>query len=156
MKTKILLVYLVLFGLIFSYAQTSIVGSKIRIAEKKNGVYKGWTTDWISLSESESPVMEITESKITDAKTTHYVYFIKFKFEGEVTEGTYVYDPKKSKEIRAEWNERVVNCYVDDEGDYIYVEDTSLQQLARDQNAWAKYPNSTIQFINKDMNIAIR
>lgn len=156
MKTKLLSFCFALAGLFTAMAQSTIVGTQIRVAQKENGKYVGWTTDWIELSGDDRPTVQITEDTITDAASTHYIYYIKFTFQGETTEGTYVYDPERSTKIRKEWNKKVVNCYVDDEGDYMYVEDTSLQELAKDQNAWAKYDGSAIQFLNKDMNVAFK
>ncbi|WP_304343373.1 hypothetical protein [Chryseobacterium koreense] len=157
MKKSFFTICLLLSGVMMVLAQTgTILGSQIRIAEKKAGKYVGWTTDWIELSGNDRPILEITADTLVDAGTKYFVYYIKFTYEGETTEGTYVYDSGKSEAVRKEWNKKVVNCYVDEEGDYIYVEDISLQQLAKDSNTWAKYPNSTIQFINKDMNIAFK
>lgn len=157
MKKSILSLVFMLSGYFMVLAQSgSVIGSQIRIAEKTNGVYSGWTTDWIELSGSQRPVLQITEDTYKDGGETFYVYDIKFTFEGEVTEGIYVYDSEKSAEIRKEWNKRVVNCYVDADGDYMYVEDVSLKELAKNPDAWAKYPNSAIQFINKDMNVAFK
>lgn len=147
----------ILAGLFMPMAQSgTITGSQIRVAEKPNGQFTDWTTDWIELSGNDRPTLEITADMLKEGSTNYYVYYIKFTFEGEVTEGTYVYDSEKSEEIRKEWKKKVVNCYVDPDGEYIYVEDISLKELANNPDSWAKYPNSAIQFINKDMNIAFK
>lgn len=153
MKKSILTICFLLAGFISVVAQASgtVIGTQIRVAEKQNGEFVGWTTDWIKLSGSDRPTLEITEES-----AEHAIYSIIFTFSGETVIGVYSYDGKKSAQVRKEWNEKVVNCYVDEEGDYIYVEGTSLQQLAKDPNSWAKYPNATIQILDKDMNVAFR
>ncbi len=157
MKKSLLSICFLLAGLFTVLAQTgTVVGSQIRVADKPNGKFTGWTTDWIDLSNSDRPTLEITADTLKEDGTTYYVYHIKFTYEGEVTEGTYVYDDEKSAEIRKEWNKKVVNCYVDPDGEYIYVEDISLKELAKDPNSWAKHKNSAIQFVNKDMNVAFK
>lgn len=157
MKKSLLSICFILAGIFTTFAQTgTVIGTQIRIAEKPNGEFTDWTTDWINLADSDKPTLEITADTHDESGTTYSVYYIKFTFEGEVSEGTYVYDAEKSGEIRKAWNKKVVNCYVDPDGEYIYVEDTSLKALAENPNSWAKHPNSAIQFINKDMNIAFK
>lgn len=153
MKKVIFLVLLVIAGAVTAMAQTaSIVGTQIRVANKPDGNFTGWTTDWIVLAGDDRPVLGIEEDMIGD----RYFYGISFTFQGETVQGLYEYDGERSAQVRKEWNKKVVNCYRDEDGSYMYVEDTSLQELARNQNAWSKYPNSIIQFINPDMNIAFK
>lgn len=153
MKKSFLSICFLLAGFVSVVAQASgtVIGSEIRIAEKQNGKYVGWTTDWIKLSGADRPTLEITEES-----AEYGIYSIIFTFDGDPIIGIYTYDGKKSGEVRKEWNKKVVNCYKDEEGDYIYVEGTSLQQLANDPNSWAKYPNAIIQILDKDMNVAFK
>lgn len=153
MKKATFLFLFVITGVITTMAQSAtIVGTQIRVANKPNGQFNGWTTDWITLDGNDRPVLGITEDKVGDT----YYYGISFTFQDETVVGLYEYDGARSAQVRREWNKRVVNCYKDKDGNYMYVEDTSLQELANNQNAWAKYQNSSIQFINADMNIAFK
>ncbi len=152
MKKSILSICFILAGFFTAIAQTgTVVGSQIRVAEKPNGEFNGWTTDWIKLTGNDRPTLEITEES-----AEYGIYSIVFTFQDDPVIGIYTYDGNESAKRRKEWKKRVVNAYKDEEGDYIYVEDVSLQQLAKDPNSWAKYPDAAIQFVNKDMNVAFK
>lgn len=159
MKKLILSVFFCLAGCIALIAQTgSIRASQVLTGEVRNGQFVGWSGDWQTLPSSEQLVLEISEEIIDDGSEKYYLYYITFTFSDEILEGVYLYDSERSQQVRKEWNKNLVNCYVDieDGTSYIYVEETSLQELARNPNAWAKYSNSAIQFLGDKINVAIR
>lgn len=153
MKKFILSVLFCLAGYMTLVAQTGAIrATQIMTGEVRNGQFMGWSSGWISLPSNEQPVLEITEI-VSDGE---YYYYVTFDYKGEVVDGVYYYDGNKSRQVREEWGKRVVNCYMDEDGAYIYVEGTSLQELSRNPNAWANHSDSIIQFLGKDMNVAIK
>lgn len=76
------------------------------------------------------------------------IYKVEIYSEGEaIAEMTLRYDAARSEEKRIEWGDKYVNCYKDDNGDYLYAKKkVSLESLSVDNTTWATNEDSMIYF----------
>jgi len=105
-----------------------------------------------TLSEEEKFSMLITE------EVRGKVYKVVVYNNGEESATFSVhYDGELSAKIRDEWNDPYVNCYYDDNGDYIYAQNVSLEQLSEDSSPWEDH-DSRIYFwiLSENYAIALR
>jgi len=84
-----------------------------------------WPDEWITLEDENSFSMYISEEvhgkiyKVTLYQNNNYLDDVTVR-----------YDPDKSLEVRESWDNEYMNCYRDENGDYIYAQNVSLEQLA--------------------------
>ena len=142
-----------------SYGQYSdIVATSYKQVFKTNGQWEAWPDNWTSYeSEGQSdPIIRITT--ISEGNSGD-VYRLQFFVDGKVEADFNVqYDPQKSEELRNEWNQEYVNCYMDENGDYVYTEEVSLESLARDNTAWSENEDSKLYLMiySEDFCVVVR
>lgn len=124
---------------ICSKAQSSqIICSSHKETYKINGIWGQWPSYWTTFKSEggSNPIVRITTiSEDTDGN----IYYLKLIIDGIIEEDLFViYDSNKTAQVRKDWNDEYVNCYVDENDDYIYTQKVSLQSLARDPTEWSK------------------
>ena len=150
---KILIVSVLLIGFAFSFAQTSGINAiAYKTVEVTNGTWGKWQDQWLELDESERPEMYIT------AKFKGTIYEIRFKWDLLEMDKTLLvqYNEKKTLETRKKWNDETVNVYKDEEGDWVYTQKFSLNQLTENTNVWTERKDAKIYFFDKEIGILFK
>ena len=100
-----------------------------------------WPDEWSTIDQDMDCKMLITP--VVKGK----IYKVEIYSEGEaIAEMTLRYDAARSEEKRIEWGDKYVNCYKDDNGDYLYAQKVSLEGLSVDNTTWATNEDSMIYF----------
>lgn len=150
---KIILVIGILLGFAYSFAQTSAIHAiAYKTVEVNNGTWGKWQDQWMNLEESERPEMYIT------AKFKGTIYEIRFKWDLLEMDKTLLvqYDEKKTIDTRKKWNDETVNVYKDEEGDWVYTQKFSLNQLTDNTNVWIERKDAKIYFFDKETGILFK
>lgn len=134
-------------------AQTIIfTGVKTIEYHPKYNEWDEWPDQWVAIEEDEEFSMYISEEVIGK------IYKVVLYKNGRVlNEATVRFDGEKSGEIRESWDNEYINCYRDGNGDYIYTQNVSLEQLSKDSEPW-RDQDSVIYFwlFESNMGIALR
>ena len=131
MKTLFTTLLLLLIGFT-GFSQTIIfTGVKSIEYHPEYEEWDEWPDDWVTLEDENSFSMYISE------EVRGKVYKVTLYQNDEYLDDVTVrYDPDKSVEIRESWDNEYINCYRDSNGDYIYAQNVSLEQLAEDSSPW--------------------
>lgn len=132
---KIALIVVLLLSTIMTQAQTSIGLSAYKEIGMTGGKWNSWPSNWTTYASEgrENPILEIMM-----LEPTLGLYNLKYYVDGNLEADFHVvYDAEKTSKIRADWKDKNVNCYSDEDGDYIYLQGTSLKILADDSKSWA-------------------
>ena len=139
---KLLFIITLFIGFASFQAQSRIALSAYKQITLANNKWGSSSTDWTSYASEGRNNIEV---EITELEPTLGVYNLKYFIEGELSADFHlVYDGEKTATIRKAWNDQYVNCYSDENGDYVYVQGVSFQGLAKNPNAWATNSNSKI------------
>lgn len=143
MKKIIGLFTAIFFCLNLATAQSPTIAlTSYKTISYSNGKWGEWPTKWISYASEGRTSPEI---QITLISEKPYVYNLRYYTDGEkVADFDVTYDSEKSVQIRKAWDTKFVNCYADENGDYIYVQGSSLDQLYKNVNFWASNADSKI------------
>ena len=150
---KILIVSVLLIGFAFSFGQTSGINAiAYKTVEVTNGTWGKWQDQWLELDERERKKMYIT------AKFKGTIYEIRFKWDLLEMDKTLLvqYNEKKTLETRKKWNDETVNVYKDEEGDWVYTQKFSLNQLTENTNVWTERKDAKIYFFDKEIGILFK
>lgn len=114
--------------------------------------WDNWPKEWRTLEKSEQFTMSITE------KVVGKVYGVTLYKNGElIDDATVKFDSEKSIQVRESWNTEYVNCYKDSNGDYIYTQNVSLEQLSKDATPWKEHDSMVYFWLFKsNLGIALR
>jgi len=114
--------------------------------------WDSWPENWFDLDEDNKFSMFISEEAVGKVYRV-----IIYKNNEELSNMAVRYDPEKSLTMREEWDNPYVNCYYDENGDYIYASSVSLEQLAKDSSPW-KNEESIMYFwiFSQNYGIALR
>jgi len=94
-------------------------------------LWDDWPSEWTDLGDDTRFTMYISE--VVRGKVYNVILYLN----GEETSNMNVrYDAEQSEKIRLDWDDPYVNCYYDENGDYIYAQKVSLEQLAKDSSPW--------------------
>jgi hypothetical protein len=111
-----------------------------------------WPEDWTYFNDNTTGRLTMAISEAVRGK----IYHVTMYKDGSPYFDMYLtYDAVKSAEKRRQWNDEYVNCYVDDDGDYLYAQKVSLQSLAEDTRPWATNEESKIYFWVFSQNFAM-
>lgn len=139
-----------------SNAQSSqIVSTAYKQIFYIDGQWGKWPGYWTSYkSEGRSnPVIRITT--ISEGSSGDF-YRLQLFIDRNVEADFYVaYDPVQTAQKRRDWDDQYVNCYKDENGDYVYTQNVSLQSLAKDPSAWADNENATLYLWVFSDNLAV-
>jgi hypothetical protein len=139
----------VLFALVFFlFLGSNVDAQTIRFSKMKLVEYNteseewdDWPSEWTTIPEDTRISMHIAET------VKGSVYKVTLYIDGEESSSiTVTYDSKKSAKVREDWDDKYVNCYLDDAGDYIYAQKVSLEQLSKNTEPWKTINDSTIYF----------
>jgi hypothetical protein len=138
------LVFTFFAGMLFS----SINAQSIRFIQYKfveyhpeSSEWDEWPSEWSGLGEDSQFEMNI--SAVIKGK----VFNVVLNLNGEEISNLNVrYDGAQTEQTRFDWKDPSVYCYYDENGDYIYTQNVSLEQLAKDSEPW-KNENSQMYFL---------
>ncbi len=142
-----------------SYGQSSeIEASAYKQIYKVRGTWGEWPNHWTTYESErrDPPVIRITT--LSEGPQGDF-YRLQMFIDGVVeADFNVVYDAQYSENIRREWNNKYVNCYRDDSGDYVYTQTVSLQGLAKDADAWATNENALLYLMiySEDMCVVLK
>lgn len=154
---KRLILLLLLFGSIGPFfAQSSQIScSAYKEIYRFSGEWGQWPSHW-TYYKSEGRTNPII--RVTSVKNGQY-YRLQMFFDGKIEADFYVaYDSKISAQKRKDWDNTEVYCYNDVEGNYVYVENTSLYELSRSSASWVDKTNSILYMwiFSEDMAVAVK
>ena len=157
MKKNILLFLLIVSSAFYSLnAQSSqIIATSYKQIYYINGKWGNWPNHWTTYSSEgrSNPVIRITT--ISEGSSGD-IYRLQMFINGTVEADFYVsYDSAITAKKRKDWNDQYVNCYKDENGDYVYTQNVSLQSLAKDNSAWAKNEDATLYIWVFSENMAV-
>jgi hypothetical protein len=111
-----------------------------------------WPSDWTDLGEDTRITMYISE--VVRGKVYNVILYLN----GEESSNMNVrYDAEQSEKIRKDWDDPYVNCYYDDNGDYIYAQKVSLEQLSKDSTPWQNEESQMYLWVlSENYGIALR
>jgi hypothetical protein len=143
MKTKILLLFVIFF-----LAVQNISAQAIIFTARKYIEYHPDYAEWDEWPDEWSPIDRDLDCKMLITPVVKgKIYKVEIYSDGEaITEMTLRYDAARSEEKRIEWDDKYVNCYKDDNGDYLYAQKVSLEGLSVDNTTWATNEDSMIYF----------
>ena len=143
MKKTIVLLVAIFLCLSYTQAQTSAIAlTSYKTIGMTNGSWDSWPSNWTSYASEGTSNPEI---QITLINEDPFIYNLRYYVSGDkVADFDVIYDADKSVEMRKAWDSKYVNCYSDENGDYIYVQGSSLDQLIKNVNAWATNTESKI------------
>jgi hypothetical protein len=154
MKFRILTLFILIALMSFNVNSQKIKFIQIKTIEyhPEYSAWDDWPDNWFDLNEENKFSMYISEEVIGKVYRV-----IIYKNNEELTNMAVRYDPNKSSSMREEWDNPYVNCYYDDNGDYIYASNVSLEQLAKDSSPW-KNDDSIMYFwiFSQNLGIALR
>lgn len=138
----ILLVFITVLSLQKINAQAIVFTAKKFIEyHPEYAEWDEWPDEWTSVGRDQDFKMTITP--VVKGK----IYRVEIYNEGEeIAEMTLRYDATRSEEKRIEWDDEYVNCYKDENGDYLYAQKVSLESLSIDNSTWASNKESKIYF----------
>lgn len=138
----ILLVFITVLSLQKINAQAIVFTAKKFIEyHPEYAEWDKWPDEWTSVGQDQDFKMTITP--VVKGK----IYRVEIYNEGEeIAEMTLRYDATLSEEKRIEWDDEYVNCYKDENGDYLYAQKVSLESLSIDNSTWASNKESKIYF----------
>lgn len=152
---KLITVLIALFSCVnLMHAQTSKIGLvAYKQVDRVNGKWQNWPSDWNNYADEGRDGPEI---QVTIFNSDPYIYNLVYYVDGtEKANFEVIYDADKTAAIRKEWKTQYVNCYADEEGNYIYVQGTSLDHLAKDPSAWGSDPNTKLYMWVTSGNFAV-
>lgn len=154
MKFKILGLFILTILFVFNAKSQKINFIQIKTIEYQTDIeeWDNWPDVWIDLDESNKFSMYIQE------QVAGKVYkVIIYQNNEELSNMSVRFDSDKSSSIREEWDNPYVNCYYDDNDDYIYLENVSLEQLANDSSPWKDEDSIMYLWIfSQNLGIALR
>ena len=114
--------------------------------------WDAWPSDWTDLGEDTRITMYISE--VVRGKVYNVILYLN----GEESSNMNVrYDAEQSEKIRKDWDDPYVNCYYDDNGDYIYAQKVSLEQLSKDSTPWQNEESQMYLWVlSENYGIALR
>lgn len=152
---KILTVLIALIGFVtLVNAQSSRIGlTSYQQIERVNGKWPSWPSGWTNYVDEGRSDPEV---QVSILNSDPYIYNLVYFIDGaEQVNFEVVYDPERTTKMRTDWKTQYVNCYSDSEGNYIYVQGTSLDHLAKDPSAWGSDPNTKIYMWANTENVAV-
>ena len=153
MKTIVFLSFLLTFTTFIQIFSQKINFIQIKTIEY-HPEYAEWDDwpEWVSLTDDNKFSMYISEEVI--GKVYRVIIYQNGK---ELSNMAVRYDANKSLELREAWGDPYVNCYYDENNDYIYAQKVSLEQLAKDSSPW-KNEDSIMYFwiFSQNTGIAFR
>lgn len=143
MKKKILLLFTIaLLSFENASAQAIIFTAKKYIEyHPEYAEWDEWPDEWTSIDAESDLKMTITS--LVKGKIYKVIFY---NYGEELASITVRYDAALSEKKRVEWDDKYVNCYTDDNGDYLYAQKVSLQSLLDDNSTWATNEESMIYF----------
>lgn len=154
MKKVLCLLTALMAFVILANAQSSRIGlTSYQHIERVNGKWPGWPASWTNYVDEGRSDPEI---QVTILNSDPYIYNLVYYIDGsEQANFEVVYDPERTTKMRGDWKTQYVNCYVDGDGNYIYVQGTSLDHLAKDPTSWGTNQNTKIYMWANTENFAV-
>lgn len=140
---KILFLFVLFFFAVQNISAQAIIftGKKYIEYHPDYAEWDEWPDEWTAIDQDLDFKMLITP--VVKGK----IYKVEIYGDGEaITEMTLRYDATLSEEKRIEWDDEYVNCYKDENGDYLYAQKVSLETLSIDNSTWASNKESKIYF----------
>ncbi len=112
-----------------AYSQSSLIKcTKFKQIQRENGEWEDWPSSWNTYEADVNFV-------ITDMKDSDYQ--LQMFIDG-VEEANFLisYDEEVSEMKRKDWDEEYVNCYKDEEDNYLYLMNVSLKSLLENPKDW--------------------
>lgn len=131
-----------LFMFVGLNAQTRIGCTAYKEIQSQGGYWGNWPAQWNSFAAEglQEPVLQIS---ILQEDASGEVYHIQLVMEGQIQDDIVVaYDWATTAEVRQQWGTEYVNAYVNENGDFVYTENVSLTQLAKDATAWGVHSDA--------------
>jgi len=131
-----------LFMFVGLNAQTRIGCTGFKEIQSQGGYWGNWPAEWNNFAAAgmEEPVLQIAA---VQENADGEVYHIQLIMNGQIEDDLYVaYDWATTSEVRQQWGTEYVNAYVDENGDFVYMENVSLTQLAQNASAWGANSNA--------------
>ncbi|HHP7240120.1 MAG TPA: hypothetical protein ACFCUD_00520 [Cyclobacteriaceae bacterium] len=160
MKTKFNLILFAFLFISFSGVSQSseIICTAYKQIVKTGGVWGQWPDHWTTYeSERRSdPVIRVTT--LSEGPQGDF-YRLQMFIDGIVqADFNVAYDPEVTTQIRGEWNDQYVNCYADENGDYVYTQVVSLQGLAQDPQLWGDNENALLYLMvySEDYSVVLK
>lgn len=142
MKKISFLIAMLFVGIMITDAQVRIALTSYKQIEMNNNKWQDWPNTWTSYASEGRSNPEVELSVLEPTLGFHN---LKLFIDGAmVAEFRLIFDPEKSAEMRTKWNDKYVNCYTDENGDYVYFQGLSLEGLIKNVNGWASNSNSKI------------
>lgn len=135
-----------------------IVLTSYKEIKRTNGKWQSWPSKWTTYTSKNRSNPRIRISLLDEDRI---IYNLQYIIDGEVIKDfDVVYDADRSVEIRKNWDDEYVNCYVvegESEDKYVYLQGLSLSQLVKDVESWSKIKDSKIyiwDYIEKNAIVA--
>lgn len=147
MRNRLLFISAFLFFSFNLFAQSSeIACSAYKQVYRFSGTWAEWPNHWTTYSSEgrAKPVVRVTNM---GEGYNGNIYRLQMFVSGKVEADFYVhYDSQKTASVREDWDDEYVNCYIDNNGDYIYTEGFSLKTLVDSSRIWATNEDSKLYF----------